>query len=988
MTAPWHRASSDPTPAVYTLPPGEPILDRLAESLLAETATAPADLAQYTVLLPTRRACVAMRDALLRVSEGRPLLAPRIAPLGDIDGDGDEDVAVADTLTSDGMDLAPAMPPLRRRMLLARTILARGDIELTPDQAVTLAGDLASLIDRVQTERLDFDRLRDLVPDELAEHWQRTLAFLSIVTEHWPMVRQAEGAMDPADRRDRLMTTLADRWRRSPPVAPVIAAGSTGSIPATADLLAVVAHMEHGAVLLPGLDRDIDDESWATLDEGHPQAGLKRLLKVIDIDRHAVRIWPTGRPRLPDRSALVREVMRPATTTDAWQDLASLTQRTVDGLTVVTCPTERNEATTVALAMRAALETPGKTCALVTADRALARRVAAELRRWRLTVDDSAGRPLAHASAAIFLRLVADAVAENVRPISLLALLKHPLAAAGRPPAACRALVRELELAALRGPRPSAGWGGIRDVLNRTEGADALAGLVDDLARDLAPVTDLGHRPAAPRELLDAHLLAAEALARTDAEPGRDRLWSGDENGQLAAFLEDLRVAVDDMPEMSPASFGPWFLATMAGEVVRPRFGRHPRLFIWGTLEARLQSADRLILGGLNEGQWPSDPGADPWMSRPMAAQFGLPPPERRIGLAAHDFAQAIAAPDVMITRAARVEGAPAVPSRWLSRLDAVLQGAGLAVDEAPHWLEWARQLDEPETVEARPAPAPRPSLDRRPRRLSVTEVGTLLANPYQVYARRVLRLDPLDPLEESPGAAERGSVIHDALDQAIHKGFDPWSAGALDHVLRCGRDAFGAWFAHPAIRQFWWPRFERVARWFVETERHRQPGFQPQKTETGGKLRIPVRPDYAVDLSGRADRIDSDGAGAIAIIDYKTGSAPSQKQVDAGFAPQLPLEAIMLKAGAFGSVTVNEVAELAYWRLSGGAPAGKITLLKDPVDLVASTEAGLRRLLDRYGDPAMPFRCRLPPSGVPRYADYDHLARLGEWGGSGEGDP
>src|SRR5262245_56249547 len=233
---------------VTTIPAGIPFVAALAAGLIAETAADPLVLARYTILLPTRRARRALIEAFLRQGDGQPLLLPRVLPLGDLDPD---DVAVTDQEaevdgTPAAADLPPAIPVLRRQLLLTQAIQAASRSGATPqsvDQAARLAAELARLLDQLQTEQVGFARLRELVPADYAVHWQLTLRFLSVLTEQWPGLLQAEGCLDPAERRNLVLAAQAEAWRHVPPADPIIAAGSTGSIPATAALIATIADL-------------------------------------------------------------------------------------------------------------------------------------------------------------------------------------------------------------------------------------------------------------------------------------------------------------------------------------------------------------------------------------------------------------------------------------------------------------------------------------------------------------------------------------------------------------------------------------------------------------------------------------------------------------------------------------------------------------------------------------------------------------------------
>ncbi len=978
-------------PSVYTIPAGQPFVDSLAAGIRAQVGDAPDALTTVTVLLPTRRACRALRDAFLRTSGSKPVLLPRLLPLGDLDEDeliiGASGMLGEEAgLAGDGaMAIPPAVPGLRRQLLLTRLILARPDTTMTPDQAARLARELARLLDQVHTERGDFANLADLVPEEFASHWQLTLDFLKILTDVWPDLLAAEGSLDPADRRNRLLETRARLWRNSPPGDPVIAAGSTGSIPATADLLTVIAGLPRGCVVLPGLDLDAGADTWAQLAPSHPQFGMAQLIAHMGLDRADVSLWADGSTATAatGRDRFINAALAPAA---AIQDLtADDLGPALNGVTRIDCPGTREEAAAIALLMRRTLENPGRTAALVTPDRGLARRVTAELKRWDVDVDDSAGRPLAQTPPGAFLRLIADAVAQDLAPVALLALLKHPFAGVGYTPETLRRLTRQLEMAVLRGPRPAPGCEGLRQALGDKE-PDLMA-LVARLESLLSPMLNLEISQAQSIDaLIRLHVAAAEGMATTATTPGADILWAG-EAGEIAAGFAGELIEWGSTVDVTPARYAALFETLMAGRVVRPQYGAHPRLAIWGPLEARLQSADLLILGGLNEGIWPPETPASPWMSRPMMQAFGLPAPERRVGLSAHDFVQGFAAPDVALTRAERVDGTPTVPCRWLRRIDNLLarMGTVAGMPNTDPWLQWIDALDRPaEAADVRP-PSPRPPTEARPSRLSVTQVETLVRDPYAVYARRILGLRPLDPLDADPGAADRGTIIHGILDEFILAQPAELGDHAERHLLEIGSKHFDAHLSRPGVRAFWWPRFERIATWFIANERARRAaGWRTVATEADGHrdfdgLRRPFT------LTARADRIDARADVGLSIIDYKTGQPPSDKQIAAGLASQLPLEAAIVEDGGFRQLTDQNVANLTYMRLSGGRQPGQERAVKlDLADVVGDAVAGLTRLIHKYEDPETPYLSQPRPMFVGRFSDYDHLARVKEWRGRG----
>jgi ATP-dependent helicase/nuclease subunit B len=1006
-------------PKVYTIAAHQPFLLTLAAGLLAIAGGDPLVLPRMTVLLPTRRAVRSLREAFLRAASdsgmaGTPLLLPRMQPIGDLDSD---DLTLVDGAAGEeDLTMPPAIPELRRRLLLTRLVLRWGercgDEPLILGQAAALATNLARLLDRAATEGAEFAKLGDLVPQNLAEHWQIVHRFLQILPQHWPQIMVEEGALDSADRRNRLIERQAAVWRRAPPRDPVIAAGLLGGIPALTELISAIARLEHGAVILPGLDRTRDDQEWAAIDQdpSHPQHLMAGLLRALELSPADIPDWPPCEPRsapirgleavadLPlfarlastldeeedkdpraRRLRLLGEALRPAATTDAWRRLPPQTADTLAGVSRYECANAQQEALTVALLLRRKLETPGATAALVTPDRELARRVAVELRRWGIDIDDSAGVPLNRTPPGVFLRLVLEVADSRLAPVPLLAALKHPLAAGGLAPAEFRDRVRQLERE-IRGPRPAPDFAGLKAAL-----ADASASLgrfADRLEACLGALPELLGAETVPlSRLVTSHIEAAERLSATATESGQERLWR-DPAGEVAArFCHELIDAVRDFPPLSGGQYPALYEALAAGVAVRPAFGRHPRLAIWGLLEARLQHADLLVLGGLNERTWPSPVEHDPWVSRQMRREFGIALPERAIGIAAHDFAQAMGAPEVALTRAVRAEGVPTVPSRWLLRLDTVLRAAGLetTLRPDPEVQQAAELVDRAEHYRPLPPTEPRPPSAARPRSLSVTQIETWLRDPYAIYARHILKLEALDELDADPGRAELGTVIHKTLEEFVRRFPRGLPENAEGELFCIGNEKFGSLLTRPGAWAFWWPRFERIVRWLVNEERIRRRAVTESFSECEGRCTLKTR-GGPFTITAKADRIDRLAAGGFTLVDYKTGGVPSLKTVEAGFAPQLPLEGAILRSGGFGELS-GPVAALEYWQLSGGDPAGECRPVEtgDPDALIDRVLVRTETLINHFDNPTTPYLPVPSPRWAPRFSDYRHLERLGE---------
>lgn len=981
--------------AVATIPSGQPFAEVLARDLLTRHgAEGDGQLADALVLLPTRRAVRSLTQAFLRASNGQALLLPAIQPLGDLD---DDEPGMLSPDRNAEAEISPAISPLSRQMLLSQLIL-KADAAPDAASAFGLAQSLCDLIDETATERLTFAALASLAPEQFQQHWQETIHFLRIATRFWPEVLAERGEIDPARRRDMLTARLAKFWRSNPPATPVWIAGSTGSVPGTADLMAAVRDLPVGRIVLPGLDLNMDqrDRDFAMKEPVHPQHGMLNLLHRLGISPQNVETAGNDTSPAP-REALLTEALRPAGTTERWGDLSHIQPQAVEGLALIEARSPREEAAAIAIRLREVLETPGKTAALVTPDRDLARRVAAEMLRFGVRLDDSAGSSLRLTRAGSFLQLAAAALGGGLAPADLLALLKHPLSAGDMDPARFRREVRRLERTQLRGLRR---YTTLEDLARRGENDPKRPMELQWLRAMHAFTAKFTLEAGDFRQMLTAHVELCEWLATSDEEAGAARLWRGEDGEAAAAAIAGLLDAADDAPPVTADGWAASFDRLTGGTTVRPRFGQHPRLFILGPLEARLQKFDLTILGGLNENIWPAAAGRDPWMSRQMRESFGLPSPERRTGLQAHDFMQLAAAGDVVLTRSLKSGGAPTVPSRWLLRLQSVIDGASrLQPDEKRFSLPsdrdaatWANVLDVADLPIMISAPAPCPPAKARPKQLPVTAIERLIRDPYAIYAARILKLKPLDPIDDQPGPMLKGNIMHAAFERLAKTHRGDWTPHLWPELQRIGAEVMAEEGLPPSWRTLWTKRFEIAAQWLLQAEADRPDAIRERLVEVTGALHGPPGlPDFV--LTAKADRLDLLGSGAVTIADYKTGKPPSKGQIEAGFAVQLPLTGWILKSGGFADVDASGIAELLHIQVHGAREGGDwIPVKADDLDaLIEDTAADVTNLLIQYAEAETPYRCRPHVQFARGYrSDFDHLARYAEWsvagGDSGEG--
>ncbi len=969
-------------PKVFSIPVYRSFADALVTGLLAQNGKDRMALARGMILVPNNRAIRAITDAFVRRAE-HGLLLPRIVAIGDA---GEAPGVALDGIDS---DIPPAVDPLTRRMILARLVQQERSLigqRVGTAEAVRLATELANTLDELIAEDRTLADLRALdVGPELAGHWQKSLDLFATVIERWPEELAKLNRIDLPERRNRLLRGLAKRWRDNLPNHFIIAAGVTSSAKAIADLLSVIARMPQGSVVLPGLDLASPDAEWTAIAgdadqnaiETHPQHHLRLLLDRIGIARAEVARWRwgDGKPRKAVRGRAVSNAFAPARFTSKWIDLPA-PQRSLKGVRLATFNAPADEAQGIAIVLREALEISGRTAALVTPDRGLAGRVGAHLRRCGIDADDSAGQPLATTPVGVLIQAIAATGVERFAPATLLAVLKHPLVRSGDERLPWLDGVRRLDLA-LRGPRPAPGLNGLaawlrggndreRPVRDRavewwTSTAPLFAAFEESFA---APRASLGDLLAAIRVLLES--LGGEAV------------WAG-AAGRCAA---DLFADLESRQQIGPADFTLDDLLPLLGQLlgeqaIRPPQGGHPRIAIYGLIEARLQQADLLVLGGLNEGSWPAATGADPWLSPRVRRELGLADPERRVGLAAHDLAVALGAGEVVLTRAIRDARSATIASRFLLRLEAMT--GGLDRDERLPALALAMDANRG-TPEPALRPAPSPPVAERPRRISVTDVDRLKADPYAFYAKAMLRLAQLDPVDADPGPAWRGSAVHAVLDQWMRED-DLHPEKLLPRIAALLAEPG----VHPIVRTLWEPRLVEACQWIADriAISRAEDRREPIKSEIRGKAVI-----AGIDLSGIADRIDRLDDGHLAIVDYKSGVAPSGTAVAAGYSMQLGLLAAIAERGGFPDVT-GKVGAFEYWSLAsdgkGGfgkvsTPVGKSAQIATAA-FVAEAERIFTEAADKWLTGTAPFTAKLVPEYAP-YEDYDQLMRRDEWYG------
>ena len=937
----------------------------------------PHEFARVTVYLNTRRAV--RRVETLFKQKGAALL-PRLKVLSDLTHD-----ALAP------IELALPASSLQRRLKLADlvTALVEQQPDLAPKSSVfSLADSLAALLDEFHGEGVSLDRLKDVELGNASEHWDRSLKFLNILKHYW----SAQALIDPEARQRAVIKAYADHWKQNPPNDPIIIAGSTGSRGATALFMKAVSKLPQGAVVLPGYDTETPADVWDVLsqentNDDHPQSMLARIGSKLNIKANHLAAWHNTAVFSKERNKVLSLALRPAPVTDQWleegPDLISSLQSATRDISLISASSPKDEANAIAVCLREAAEND-KTAVLITPDRNLTRRVSAQLSRWNITPDDSAGEPLNLSAIGIFMRLTAGLLGKTITPAELIAVLKHPLTHKADDRGNHLRFTRDLELGNLdrntpiiRGGPPFIDFGMIHEwaEIKQTEALSWVSWLreaFDSIAENT------------PRTMADwiaihesfMFALSKGAVAQTHS------LWTKEDGIQAQKLFENLASEAQGKSLWTASDYASLLHSVLQNGEVRDAVKPHPNIAIWGTLEARVQGADLVILGGLNEGIWPQKPSPDPWLNRSMRKQLGLLLPERNIGLSAHDFQQAFGQNKIVLSRAIRDGEAPTVSSRWLTRLNNLLTGLGPVGETAiqdmtargGRWLQLARSLDRPTgLLEKATRPAPVPPATAHPRKLSVTRIKTLVRNPYEIYAQSVLGLRALKPYGLEPDALSRGIVLHTILEtfnQSTHFEDGEYS---VEHFLDIATGILERDVPWQSARRLWFGRLKKIAPWLVDAEFERAQLGNIAAQEIKGARQAT---EFDFTLTAKADRLDLDLKGQLMIYDYKSGDPPGPKEIH-HFDKQLQLEAAIAAAGGFAKMAPLNVSVLQYISLKGPDVSRNVPVADTLAD---DTWAELIQLLKCHFENGIGYGARLKMQKDKYGSDYDHLSRFGEW--------
>ena len=916
---------------IYAVDFSGSMADIVAEHLLDKFKLNPFDLARVKVILPTRRACKTLKESFFKKNKNSATLLPQMIALYDMD-----DMSV---------ELPPVISDWERLFLLTNLCQAKPNLREAP-KAFQVALSLAELLDLSYQYNVSFANLAELVPSaNFAQHWQETITFLDIIQTEWPKILKKRGLLDKQDRLQRIIRIKAKEIQKQNDY--IVIAGLTADLPAVADLMKAI--QKNGDIFLDGVDQSFIKSDQAP-NKHHPQYLIDKTMKILNVPPEKI----VFKSSLNEREGFVEEAFR----SDTWQK-NNLGSNAFQGLKYIINETAEQEALTIALFLRETLETPDKTASFVTTDRNLARRVIAQMKRWDIRLDDSAGIPFKHTPQGSFLLQILD-LAQNEHVCQRLSLYKHPLFADGQNPTKLRIQIKQAEKEARQQHKEF-------DFKPQENGNSFLNFFKNDEAIDFS-------------ELLKSHIQLAEKWATTDCQTGTDVLWDNPIGHQLHQILMEVLNYSPLLDKMSTHEYPAFFGALLGFQGAHQSYGYQERIKILGPIEARFAHTDLCIIGGLNEQTFPPLPDTGPWLNRSMREQLGLPDAEAHITTLTHDFMHLATSEEVILSRCLKVEGTPTVASRFLQRLQMVAEINDLEIPTFQAHL--AKLADTPEKAQPIIRPCPCPKANIRPKKLSVTNVELLKKNPYAIYAKYILSLYPLDDWDNPAKASLYGQAVHATLSEVYDYLDDKEALKKFHQNLANTRlPASDCLFYESLFQNSVWPFFK---------EQQERLSLQKHKTlsEVNGQVHLDVAgTDFT--LTARVDRVDITPHQTATVIDYKTGTPPAFSKVISGLAPQLTLEAWMLLNNGFENTHIRQIDDIEYWHLGRHPKRHNFTKNQEEKleDIIQKTETGLKQLLNLFADEKTPYEVEPIKDFASEYDDYAHLSRKKEWAHADEGE-
>ncbi len=919
-------------PNVFNIPANyhffESLFD-LAEKKFGE------QLPEVKFFLPNRRSCREFREIFLAK---KSTFLPQIKAISDISYEDFFDFLPNQTAKDEIDELLQinVLQGLDYLFFLSKEIQKQSVFgeDLDFEHAFKIALNLQNLFDEIEREEIDLSKLNEIDDSNLSQHRLLTLDFLKNFHVKIKNSLLKKNIFFASASQNFIIQKFVSLLENQGSKAPIVIAGSTGSVSFSAKLIRAISQKNY--VVLYGATNENFTE------ENHPQFFLNRLIQFLKIEKKTITQIAEEKFCLSSntRQNLISLMVLPSAETLKWQeiykhlDIEKTAQDLTKNFRLIEAKNEIEEAKIIKLILHEALQN-NKTTALITNNDKLASLVKLELTQDNLPFNDARNLSIFNSHLVNFLLLILELIESDFNSHSLLAILKNPLCSHSKD----KEILADFEIKILRQDRANSGLDGIKKKLKDEE---VLREFFNKFCFELVS---------------GSHTLASHtaSLIKT-AENLSKKTWSQlleQEPAQIELFeffekLKTQQIALDKKNLLSLfknlLSQVSYFEKSDAGAPIQ----------ILSTIEARLLNYDLVVIASLNEGDFPQIESEN-WLGKKIKKDLGIDRTLKKVGQSAYDFCNYLSNESVVLTRCKSSNGAVLIESPFLLKFKTICQKIGVSLDCGEKYFALLAKQNSSESRQIEPA-NPKPKIEIRPKKISVTEISKLLSSPYDIYAKKILQLEELEKIDFEPSYAEFGSFIHEALEEFVKNPKDA-------NFFKKAEEIFEKYFLFSEAKLIWWPKFENIFADFVK-ENERFLNFK-NRVEISAELAV-----LDVTIRGKIDRTITNDEGETEIFDYKTGQVPSKIDVLRGANPQLTIAALMLAE--------EKISALNYWKLSSSSPS-EIKKICDNSEeiliLTAAAKAGLTKLFEFFTNEENGYLA----TENSTYGDYQNLARIEE---------
>jgi ATP-dependent helicase/nuclease subunit B len=935
--------------------------------------------------MPNRRSANALRTVFLEEIESGSRILPSIEAIGDLD----EKAIVLSGVDSDSLleylkSQKTSLEIGYRLLLLRETMLNYSHSSI--EQAMGLSKELDVFLRDIENYEIDFSKLDNLVGEDLAIHWQQILDFLKNFGTRWQDLLNKHNIASTYGNRVSSVRFYEKILKKVGLKNPLLMVGNFEPSESTLNLMKTLLKCDNAYLIFKGLENVMTAEECQSIDETHSHFLSEKTLEKLALDKRSMvnLRYPEYKTIGNDSLQSLYISMLPPELTYRWQNNDKICE--LKHIQYIECREIHDELNLIMVYLLDHIAKNGLKNIALVANQELSQRLELLLSYWNIPFNNNYGKKFILHGVVRYLMLIVEVYNENYRANKLLSLLKNNFTRFGYDREKLLKNIQLFEEYILHNGVNRNGMESYRVNLRSVENEQTREDLTEFFDRIESYFAILDGKNLPLEKLVQNHLQLAEKLAGSVENDGADILWHSEESGEKVRelFYGELLLQSKYFGNSNIADYEYILNFLISERSYSDDYSLYPAVNITSVQEAQLINYDLVIIANLNDGANPMNTPPDPWMSRKMRIDLGLPPRETEIGKSYFNLIQLVAQKKVLLTRSRNVDGTPSIKSRFLQRLETMLHcnGLGLATNEAIvrgfqkyHSFEYNLENN---IYKVRPQP--KPPVNLRPRNLSATNIDLLNLNPYDIYVKKILALKKTNPLEKENIHARVGIILHSIFER-YSRDYEKYRRSGSGALALLVKDTLDHSFANDQLlTELYYDRVLETTRYFIELDERSRKENYSITLEDWNECDLGAGKNFF--LSARIDRMEKLN-NSMRIIDYKTGTAPSKTDIICGWRLQLPVEALILSKSRPGI----DIESLQYWLVK--QKNCKVTEINDGEkmrgtnniilirELVKKTEEFVMKLVDLFDNE---FTGYTATNRNSHYSDFNHLSRLEEW--------